>query len=98
PEMLAEHHLPQMLDAARVFPDQQWRQVLDGPDHAARMPFQGRFAPAEQARLVGLDLDENPVAHPRIADRGLDGGDLHADNSSAPSDASSVPCASEVGP
>ena len=37
-------------------------------DDGARLPFQRRLAPAEQAGLVGLDPDEHPVAHFRVAD------------------------------
>ena len=49
----------------------------DGPDDAARVPFERRLAPAEQAVLVGEDLDEDPVPHPGVADVRFDPGDLH---------------------
>ena len=70
--MLAEHHLPEMLDAGRVFADEQLGEVLDRADDRARVPFERRLAPAEETRLVGDDLDENPVPHPGVADVGLD--------------------------
>jgi hypothetical protein len=76
--VLAVHHLPQVLDARRILADQQRRKVLDRADDAARVPLERRLAPAVQARLVGMDLDENSVAHPRVADDGFDLGDLHA--------------------
>ena len=34
-------------------PINSWREVLDGADDGARVPFERRFAPAEQAGLVG---------------------------------------------
>ncbi len=63
PEALLLHDADGLLDVARVAPDQQRRQVLDGADHGARLPFERRLAPAEQARIVGLDPHEHPVAH-----------------------------------
>ena len=47
------------------------------PDDRARVPFERRFAPAPQARLVGQDLNEDPVAHAGMADECFDLGDLH---------------------
>ena len=47
------------------------------PDDGARVPLERRLAPAVEARLVGQDLDEDPVAHPGVADVRLDRGDLH---------------------
>ena len=60
-----------------ILADEQRLQVLDRADDAARVPFERRLAPAEEAGLVGQDLDEDPVAHPRVADVRFDGGDLH---------------------
>ena len=77
PEVLPPHHLPQMLDARRVLADQQLRQILNRSHNTARMPFQRRFTPAEQPRLIGDDLDEHPVAHPGVADERFDAGDFH---------------------
>ena len=56
----------------------QLRDVLDRPDHRARVPLQRRLAPAPQAGLIGQDLDEHPVAHAGVTDEGFDGSDLHA--------------------
>ena len=78
PEVLAEHHLPEVLDPRRVLADEQLGEVLDRADDAARVPLERRLAPAVQAGLVGDDADEDPVAHARVADVRLDGGDLHA--------------------
>ena len=78
PEVLAVHHLPEVLDPRRVFADDQLGEILDRADDRARVPLERRLAPAEQAGLVGDDLDEDPVAHPRVADVRLDRGDLHA--------------------
>src|SRR3712207_7301816 len=46
-------------------------------DHAAGLPFQRRLAPAEKARLVGLNPDKHPVAHLRVADARVDRGYAH---------------------
>ena len=77
PEVLAVHHLPEVLDARRVLADEQLGEVLDRPDDGARVPFERRLAPAEQAVLIGEDLDEDPVPHPGVADVRFDRGDLH---------------------
>ena len=77
PEVLAKHHLPEVLDARGILADEQLGDVLDRADDGAGVPFERRFAPAVKARLVGDDFDENPVPHPRVADECLDGGDLH---------------------
>src|SRR4029450_1239374 len=78
PEVLAEHHLPEVLDPGRVLADDQLGDVLDRADDGARVPLERRLAPAVQPRLVRDDADEHPVPHPRVADVRLDGGDLHA--------------------
>ena len=77
PEVLAVHHLPEVLDPRRVFADEQLGEVFDRADDGARVPFERRLAPAPQPGLVGQDFDEDPVAHPRVADERFDGGDLH---------------------
>jgi hypothetical protein len=77
PEVLAEHHLPQVLDTPRVLTDQENRDVLQRADHRARMPFEGCLAPADQARRIGFHLDEHPVAHARIANQRFDRRYLH---------------------
>ena len=77
PKMLSKHHLPQMLDAPRIFPHDERRQILEGADHAARVPLEGSLAPAKQPRLIGFHFDEDPVAHARVADDRFDCGDLH---------------------
>ena len=77
PEVLAEHHLPQVLDARGVLADDQLREVLDRSDDGARVPLERRLAPAVEAGLVRHDPDEDPVAHPCVADVRLDRRDLH---------------------
>src|ERR1051325_8817340 len=57
--------------------DDELRQIVDGPDDGAGGPFERRLAPAEQAVLIGEDLDEDPVAHARVADVGFDFHNLH---------------------
>ena len=78
PEVLAEHHLPEVLDPGRVLADDQLGQILDGTDDRPRVPLERRLAPAVETVLVGDDANEHPVPHPRIADVRLDRGDLHA--------------------
>ena len=78
PEVLAVHHLPEVLDPRRVFADEQLREILDRADDGARVPLERRLAPAVQPGLVGEDLDEDPVPHPGVADVRFDCGDLHA--------------------
>src|SRR4051812_31669448 len=41
------------------------------------MPFQGRFPPAKQSRLVGHDFNEDPVSHARVANQRFDRGNFH---------------------
>ncbi len=60
-----------------IFADDQLSDIFDRSDDAARVPFQRRFAPAEQPRLIGDDFDEHPVPHPGMADERFDGGDFH---------------------
>jgi hypothetical protein len=40
PEMLTEHHLPEVLDAARILADEQLGNILDRADDRARVPFE----------------------------------------------------------
>jgi len=77
PEMLPKHHLPQMLDARRVFADHQCCKILERTHHRARVPFKRRLAPTDEAGFVGLDFDEDPIAHARVAHDRFDCGDLH---------------------
>ena len=77
PKVLPEHHLPEMLDPPRVLSHQESRQVLNRADYRSRVPFECRLAPTDETGLIGLDLDKNPVAHPGVANEGLDRGDLH---------------------
>jgi hypothetical protein len=38
--MLTEHHLPEVLDAARILADEQLGNILDRADDRARVPFE----------------------------------------------------------
>ena len=71
------HDPHRLLDVARIAADQQRREILDGADDGARLPFERRLAPAVEARLVGLDAHEDPVAHLGIDDAGADVDDFH---------------------
>src|SRR5262245_11127666 len=77
PEAMTRHHLRTMLDVARIEPDEHRLDVLDGADHCARFELERRLTPTDEARLVGLDSNEDPVAELRVADACGDGGDLH---------------------
>jgi hypothetical protein len=77
PEVLAEHHLPEVLDARGVVPQDELGHVFDGADHRPRTPFERGLAPAPQAVLIGADADEDPVPHAGVADQRFDGGDFH---------------------
>ncbi len=77
PEVLAVHHLPEVLDPRGVFADQELGDVFDRADDGARVPLERRFAPAPQTGLVGEDFDEDPVAHAGVADERFDLGDFH---------------------
>ena len=85
PEMLAEHHLPEVLDPGRILADDEVGQVLDRPDDRPRVPLERGLAPAVETRLVREHPDEHPVAHARVADVRLDRGDLHAATPTTPS-------------
>src|ERR1044072_7137331 len=75
--MLPQHNLPEMLDAGWVFTDYQLRKILDRPNDASRVPFQGRFTPSDKAVLIGDAFHENPVAHPGVKHQRLNLLDLH---------------------
>src|SRR6218665_3196601 len=58
------HHLPAVIDACRVLPDQVRLQFMHCRLNGARMAFDHRFAPADEA-LVRLDAQEHPTRrHP----------------------------------
>ena len=59
--MLPVHYLPEVLDARWILADDQGRQVLDGTDNGACMPFQCRFSPTVEPGLVREHLDKNQL-------------------------------------
>jgi hypothetical protein len=67
------HYANRLLDVARIAPDEQRLQILDRADDGPRLPFKRRLAPANEARLIGLDAHEHPVAHFGVHDARLDG-------------------------
>src|ERR1700688_1683569 len=77
PEVLPEHHLPKVLDAAGVLTHEGGPQILHGADDGPRVPLERRVAPTDEPGLIGFDLDENPVAHPGVANEGFDCGNIH---------------------
>jgi len=78
PEALLLHDPDELLDVARITPEEKRCEILDGAGHSARLPFEGRFAPAVETRLIRLDAHEDPVAHLGIHDTSHHRGDLHA--------------------
>ena len=83
PEMLAIHHLPEMLDPPGIFANEQAGNILDRSDHAFSMPFQRRLAPTVEAGLIGEDFDEDPIPHPCMTDVSFDSGYFHGRRSRA---------------
>jgi hypothetical protein len=81
-EVLAHHHLEQVLDAPRILADEKRREILDAADDRARLPLDGRLAPTNEP-LVGLELDEHPVAHLGTDDNCRDARDPHRYRSQA---------------
>ena len=49
-ERIAVHRLPEMLDPARIFADDQGRQVLDRADDGAGLEFERRLAEPDEPR------------------------------------------------
>jgi len=81
PKVLADHHLPEVLDPRGIFADDEFGEILDGPNDAAGVPFERRLTPAPESRLVGDDLHEHPVPHSGMADMGIDAANFHVDES-----------------
>jgi len=77
PEVLADHHLPEMLDPRGILADDELGEILHRADDAAGVPFERGLAPAPEPGLVGDNLHEHPVPHPGVADVGFDSGDFH---------------------
>src|SRR5258708_1666685 len=77
PEGLPIHDLPEVFDSAWILPDDERAEVFDGADYGLRLPLKCCLAPTPQAVLVGQHLDEDPVAHPSVANKSLDTRDLH---------------------
>src|SRR5258705_13706894 len=78
PEHLLLHDPDELLDVAGITPEEERCEILDGAGHSGRLPFEGRFAPAVETRLIRLDAHEDPVAHLGIHDTSGHRGDLHA--------------------
>ena len=61
PVAMAIHTLPTPFGVQRVSAEDQLFQVFDRSLDAVRFGWQGAFAPPNQPRLVGFDLDISPV-------------------------------------
>jgi len=77
PEMLAIHHLPEVLDPRGILAENELGHVLDRPYHRPGVPLERRLAPPVQAGLIRQHLHENPVPHPGVTDVCFDSGDFH---------------------
>src|SRR5674476_174973 len=66
-------HLPVILNARGIAADEVLRELVDHCTHGVRMPFEARFAPADDTCL-GLDPDEQP---PGRHQKGLDTANRH---------------------
>jgi hypothetical protein len=69
-----------MFDACWVLTDQELGDIFYRGDDTASMPFQSRFAPAEQTVLVRHDFDKDPVSHASVAHERFDPSNLHGMN------------------
>jgi hypothetical protein len=76
PEGMLAQDTHRLLDVPGVTPEQERGEVVDGSDDCLRLPLERRFAPAEQAGLVRLDLHEHPIAHLGVDDARADRRDL----------------------
>ena len=85
PEVLAIHHLPEVLDAAS---DLRRRAAAPGLRSRRRPPRVCHSSVASpqpnRPALVGQHLDEDPVPHPGVADERFDRGDFHGPHCSRP--------------
>ena len=77
PEVLPPHRLPKVFDPRRILADEQVGQILHRTNDAARMPFQRRFAPAEQSWLIGNNFHEHPIPHASVTNERFYGSDFH---------------------
>ena len=76
PEAVLLHDPHELLDVARIAADHERSEILDRRRNRARFPLERRLAPSEQAILIGLDADEDPVPHLRVHDDRANAGDL----------------------
>ncbi len=83
PETVLLQHAHGLFDVARVAAQQQRRKILDGADDRPGLPLQRRLAPSHEVGTVGLDADEDPVAHLGVHDTRRYAGDLQRVSSSA---------------
>jgi len=60
--------LVDVLDITGILPDEHRGEIFDRTNDGAGLPLKRGFAPAEQARLVGDDFDEDPIPHLRVDD------------------------------
>jgi len=77
PEAAAVEDLPAVLHAAGILAGDHRLHVLDAAGHGAGLALQGSFAPADQAGLVGFDLDEDEDAMAAVSQDRFDAGDFH---------------------
>ena len=60
--------LVDMLDVARILPDQHRSEIFNRTNDRPGLPLQRRLTPAKQPRLVSDHLNEDPIPHLRVDD------------------------------
>ena len=78
PEMLPEHHLPEVFNAGWILSNNQFRNVGNRAHDASRMPLKRGLTPPPETVLVGNDFDKNPVSHSGMADMSFNADDFHS--------------------
>ncbi len=58
--------LVDMLDVARILPNQHRSKILNRTNHRPGLPLERRLTPPEQPSLVGDHLHEDPIPHLRV--------------------------------
>jgi len=82
PVSVAVHPLPEIFRVERARAKDELFQVLDRPLDAVGLGRQRALAPAEEAGLVGLDLDVGPIRKRAPDAEGFEGDDFHGVKSS----------------
>lgn len=96
PEAVLLHNSDELFDVARIASDDKRSEVLDRSGDRTGLPLQGRLTPTEEAGLIGVDANENPVPHFRVDDKGSDARNLHRNFPSRQTEVANVVPASRI--